>query len=213
MNNSCFILFDIFANCDKICVKLWGVVMIMPKEILDEKNKKLRKKSHEVIFPITDERKKLMNKMIKYLVNSQIEKMAEKYNLRPGMGLAAIQLGIEERFFVISHEITEEDSTEQKFNNYIIINPKVISYSEELIYASVGEGCLSVNREVEGIIPRYARITIEYTDEDGNKKTLRAREELAIAIQHEMDHLEGILFFDRINKENPFKDEEKMRMI
>ena len=56
-----------------------------------------------------------------------------------------------------------------KFNNYIVINPKVISTSEELIYASEGEGCLSVNRDVEGIIPRYARITIEAMDIDGNK--------------------------------------------
>ena len=53
---------------------------------------------------------------------------------------------------------------------------------------------MSVNREVEGIIPRFARITIEYQDIDGNTKKLRAREELAIAVQHEMDHL-NVFFY------------------
>lgn len=187
--------------------------MILLKDILDEKDKRLRKKSKDVIFPISSEHIKLMHNMIEYLEKSQIEKYAEKYDLRPGMGLAAVQVGIEERFFVLSHETTKEEDTKQSFKNYIIINPKVVSYSEEMIYAGVGEGCLSVNREVEGIIPRHARITIEYFDEHGKPQKLRAREELAIAVQHELDHLDGILFMDRIDKENPFKDEEKMRMI
>jgi peptide deformylase len=124
------------------------------------------------------------------------------------MGLAAIQLGISKRYFVIAHE--QEDKT---FNRYIIINPKIISNSEELVYAGGGEGCQSVKREVEGIVPRYARITIEYQDIEGNTQRLRAREELSIAVQHEIDHLNGILFVDKIDKDDPFKDEEKMRMI
>lgn len=187
--------------------------MIQPKEILDEKNKLLRKKSKEVLFPLDSKYIDLMDNMITYLVKSQIPKEAETLNLRPGMGLAAIQLGIPLKFFVISHEVTKEGEEEQRFKNYKMINPQITSYSEELIYASVGEGCLSVNREVDGIVPRYARISVQYYDENGNKQHLRAREELAIAIQHELDHLDGILFFDRIDKENPFKNEEKMRMI
>ena len=91
------------------------------------------------------------------------------------------------------------------FDDYILINPKVISYSEEMIYAGEGEGCLSVNREVEGIVPRHARITVEAYDLDGNKHKYRVREDLAIAFQHELDHLNGILFVDRINKNNPFE--------
>ncbi len=104
----------------------------------------------------------------------------------------------------------QEDGT---FNKYVVVNPKIISYSEEFIYAGVGEGCLSVNREVEGIIPRRARITVEAYDIDGNKVKIRAREELAIVFQHEMDHLNGILFVDLIDKKNPFKNNDKMRMI
>ncbi|MDD2203127.1 MAG: peptide deformylase [Bacilli bacterium] len=177
-------------------------------KILDEKDKRLRKISSDIVFPLSNEDKNLINEMLEHLVNSQIEEIAKEYNLRPGMGLAAIQLGIAKKYFVIAHE--QEDKS---FNRYTIINPKIISHSEELIYAGGGEGCLSVNRDVEGIIPRYARITIEYRDINGNTQQLRAREELAIAVQHELDHLNGILFIDKIDKDNPFKDEEKMRMI
>mgnify|MGYP001533424555 CR=1 FL=1 len=92
-------------------------------------------------------------------------------------------------------------------------SPKIISQSEELIYVGEGEGCLSVNREVEGIVPRHARITIEYYDYEGNKKTMRAREDLAVAFQHEIDHLDGILFVDKIDPKNPYKDRNKMREI
>ena len=82
-----------------------------------------------------------------------------------------------------------------------------------MVYVGEGEGCLSVNREVEGIVPRHARITIEYYDYEGNKKVKRAREDLAIAFQHEIDHLNGILFVDKIDKNNPYKDANKMREI
>jgi peptide deformylase len=182
--------------------------MLKTTDILDEKDKRLRQISKAVSFPLNKKDIDMINDMLEHLVNSQIEEIASKYNLRPGMGLAAIQLGVNKRYFVIAHE--QDDKT---FNKYVIINPKIVSHSEELIYAGGGEGCLSVNREVEGIIPRFARITIEYQDIDGNTKKLRAREELAIAVQHEMDHLNGILFMDKIDKDNPFKDEDKMRMI
>ena len=85
--------------------------------------------------------------------------------------------------------------------------------SEELVYVGEGEGCLSVNRETEGIVPRHARMTIEAYDENGELYTIRVREELAICFQHELDHLDGILFTDKIDKNNPYKDAEIMREI
>lgn len=98
--------------------------MIKTSDILDEKDKRVRAHNKEVEFPLTDERKKLINDMLEHLYYSQIEEYAEKYNLRPGMGLAAPQLGVNERFFVVCHE--EE---ENKFKNYIMINPEMISNS------------------------------------------------------------------------------------
>ena len=151
--------------------------------------------------------------MIEYLRNSQIDELAEKYDLRPGMGMSAIQLGVPKRYFVVVNEITEEDDEEQKFDTYILINPRIISNSVEQIYVDEGEGCLSVNRPVEGIVPRYARVTMEAYDMDGKKVHIRGREELAICFQHELDHLNGILFVDHIDPKNPFKGKDQMRGI
>lgn len=183
--------------------------MLKNKDILDERDKRLRKISKEVKFPLTKEDKDTIDLMIEYLTNSQIEELSEKYNLRPGMGMAAIQLGIDKRYFVIVHEQEEKET----FKNYILINPKIISKSEEMIYVEEGEGCLSINRETEGIVPRHARVTIEGYDINGNKIKVRGREELAIAFQHELDHLDGILFIDKIDKKNPYKDQNKYRPI
>ena len=182
--------------------------MLKNKDIIDEKDKRLREISKEVKFPLSDEDRKNIDLMIEYLTNSQIEELAEKYDLRPGMGLSAIQIGVPKRYFVVVYEYDEG-----KFDNYIIINPKIVSNSMEKIYVELGEGCLSVNREVDGIVPRYARVTVEGYDIDGNKIRIRAREELAIAFQHEIDHLNGILFIDHIDKNNPYKDQDKYRAI
>lgn len=182
--------------------------MLKNKDIIDEKDKRLREISKEVEFPLSDQDRKNIDLMIEYLTNSQIEELAEKYDLRPGMGLSAIQIGVPKRYFVVVYEYDEG-----KFDNYIIINPKIVSNSMEKIYVELGEGCLSVNREVDGIVPRYARVTIEGYDMDGNKIKVRGREELAIAFQHELDHLNGILFYDHIDPKNPYKDQNKYRAI
>ena len=176
--------------------------------ILDEKDKRLRKISEDATFPLTKDDKKLIKQAIDELTYSQIEELAEKYSLRPGMGLAFPQLGLNKRIIIIVHEV--EDGI---FDEYVFVNPKIVSYSEEMIAAEVGEGCLSVNRDVEGHVPRHARVTVEGYDVDGNKIRLRAREELAIAFQHEIDHLNGILFYDRINLKKPFFNENEIRLI
>lgn len=182
--------------------------MLKTKDILDEKDKRLRQVSKEVVFPLSKKDKELIDSMIEYLKNSQIEEIAEKYDLRPGMGLAAVQLGVLKRFFVVVDEIDEGE-----FDTYIIINPRIISNSLEQIYVESGEGCLSVNRPVDGIVPRFARVTVEAYDLEGRKIHVRAREELAIAMQHEIDHLNGIMFTDHIDKKNPFKGKDQMRAI
>lgn len=178
-------------------------------KILDEKNKLLHTVSKEATFPLDEETKKTIINAINYLRASQDEETAEYYNLRPGMGLSFIQIGKPLRIFVIANK----DEETEKFEEHIIINPNIISQSEELIYVGEGEGCLSVNRPVDGIVPRHARISIEYYDIEGNKKQIRVREEIAIAFQHEIDHLNGILFVDKIDKKNPFKNKDKMREI
>ncbi len=182
--------------------------MIRNKDIIDEYDKRIRKISTDVTFPLEDKYKKFIEDAIEMLTLSQIEEEAEKYDLRPGMGLSAIQVGITKRIFVIVYEYEEG-----KFENYVFINPVLTKQSEEMIYVDGGEGCLSINRDIEGIVPRCARISAEYYDIDGNKHNIRLREELAIVFQHELDHLNGILFYDRIDKKNPFKNQNNMRAI
>ena len=177
-------------------------------KILDESNKILHKKSSNVTFPLDEETKKLIDDSLTYLEMSQIEEYSEKYDLRPGMGLSFVQIGILKRIFVVSEEIEEG-----KFNRYVVINPRVKSVSEELIYVGEGEGCLSVNREVEGIVPRHARITVEAYDENGDLYDIRVREDMAVAFQHELDHLDGILFTDKIDPKNPYKNKDIYRAI
>ena len=124
------------------------------------------------------------------------------------MGLAYIQIGIPKRIFILVQEVEEG-----KFEKYVVINPKIKSMSEEIVYIAEGEGCLSVNRPTEGIVPRHARMTIDAYDEHGNPYTIRVREELAVGFQHELDHLDGILFTDKIDKKDPFKNKDKYRSI
>ena len=178
--------------------------MLKQSQILDEKNKILRQTSNKVTFPLDDETKKLINDMIEYLRLSQDDEYAEKHNIRAGMGLAFPQLGLLKRIFVISYK--NDDGT---FDEYTVINPEIVSNSEEMVYVEEGEGCLSVNRPVDGIVPRYARVTVEYNDINGNKISSRVREEMSVAFQHEIDHLNGILFVDKIDNSN----KENMRAI
>ncbi len=177
-------------------------------KILDEKDKHLHMASEDVTFPLSDELIKTINDCLDYLEMSQIEEFSEKYDLRPGMGLSLCQIGIMKKIFVVS-----EDNGDGTFGRYIVINPKIISHSEELIYVGEGEGCLSVNRPVEGIVPRYARMKIKAYNEHGEEYIIRVREDISVAFQHEMDHLKGILFSDRIDPKNPFKGREQMREI
>ena len=182
--------------------------MFKKLDIIDDSHKVLREVSKEVTFPLDKETKDTIEHIIKHLTYSQIEEYSEKYDIRPGMGLSFVQLGILKRIIVIVDEYDEG-----KFDNYVVINPVIVSNSKEMIAAEAGEGCLSVNREIEGHVPRYARVTVEGYDMDGNKIRIRAREELSIAFQHEIDHLNGILFYDRIDKNKPFYTEDEMRLI
>lgn len=183
--------------------------MKLPKiKILLENDKFLRKVSEEVTFPLSDKDQQLINDLLVYLKMSQIEKYSKKYNLRAGMGMAFVQVGVLKRIFVIAYE--EDDGS---FTNYTIINPKIVTESRELIYVEEGEGCLSIERETNGIVPRHARISLEYNDIEGNLQKIRVREEIAIAFQHEIDHLNGILFVDKVDKKKPFNNIEKMRGI
>lgn len=171
------------------------------KDIVREGHPTLRRKADEVTFPLSTENRKLSEDLLAYLINSHDDETAEKYGLRPGIGLAAPQVNQSKRIFAL--HITEEEGD---LTNFIAINPKIVSHSVEKTYLSTGEGCLSVDRDIEGYVPRHKRITIEAFDVDGNKVKKRLRGLSAVAFQHELDHLNGVMFYDYIDKNNPFKE-------
>lgn len=182
--------------------------MITMDKIVREGHHALLNKSKEVSLPLSKEDKLLLEEMMQFLKNSQDEEIAAEHKLRAGVGLAAPQLGVEKRLIAIHFEDENE-----KLYSYALVNPRIISHSVGLAYLAGGEGCLSVDRAVEGYVPRYAKITVLATDIDGNPVKLRLKDYPAIVFQHEIDHLNGIMFYDHINKNNPFEIPDNSKVI
>jgi peptide deformylase len=182
--------------------------MLTMKDVIKEGHPVLRERSQEVKLPPTQEEINTLTEMIQFLKNSQNPEIAEKYNLRPGVGIAAPQINVSKRMIAVLAE-----DNKGKLYDYGLFNPRIVSHSVELSYLQSGEGCLSVDRQVPGFVPRYARITVKGTDIGGNEVNLRLRGFAAIVFQHEIDHLNGVMFYDHINKEDPFKVPENSTAI
>tara|TARA_Y100000746_G_scaffold163857_1_gene141276 strand:- start:360 stop:884 length:525 start_codon:yes stop_codon:yes gene_type:complete len=149
------------------------------KTIITEPNKILRQKSLPV-DQVGAEEQRLMDDMLETMYNAN------------GIGLAAIQIGVPKRIIVMDISKNDEKNSPMYF-----VNPEIKNkVTETSIYE---EGCLSVpNFFAE--VNRPKKCDVEYLDYDGNKKILNAEGLLATCIQHEMDHLEGILFIDYLSK-------------
>lgn len=182
--------------------------MITMKNVVREGHPSLRKKSVNIPLPPSSEDVKLLNEMMTFLQNSQDEEYAEIHKLRPGVGIAAPQLGVNKNLIAIHFTDTDD-----KKYSYKLINPKIRSHSVEKSYLASGEGCLSVDREVEGYVVRNARVTIQAFDIEGTPFKLRLKGYPAIVFQHEIDHLNGIMFFDHINELQPYLVPENTKAI
>ena len=149
------------------------------KTILTEPNTLLRQISQPV-EQVGESEKELMNDMLETMYAAN------------GIGLAAIQIGVPKRIIVMDLSKEENKKTPMYF-----VNPLIVKKNEEkTIYE---EGCLSVPNQFAEI-QRSSKCEIEYLDFNGNKQNLEAEGLLATCIQHEMDHLEGILFIDYLSK-------------
>ncbi len=149
------------------------------RKILTEPDPFLRQKS-----TVVDE----VNNQVRYLMDDMLETMYHA----PGIGLAAIQVGVPKRIIVID---LSKDGEKKK--PLYFVNPKILTKSKK--DASYEEGCLSVPNQFAEI-SRPDTCKINFLDYEGNEKTLEAEGLLATCIQHEMDHLEGILFIDYLSK-------------
>lgn len=168
-------------------------------DIIRDPHPTLRLVAKEVTMPASKEDEDILKGLLEYVIASQDEETAKEKGLRPGVGLAAPQINVSKRMIAI-HAKDEKG----KQHSYALYNPKIISHSVERTYLSQGEGCLSVDENIPGYVPRFARITVKAVDVDGNSVKLRLRGFIAIIFQHEIDHLNGVMFYDYINKEDPY---------
>ena len=191
--------------------------LIDMKDIIREGNPTLRAVAEEVSFPLSDEDILLGEKMMQFLHNSQDPVMAEKLGLRGGVGLAAPQLDISRRIIAVLLPNPEDENGNPPQEAYalkeVMYNPKIVAHSVQDAALADGEGCLSVDRDVPGYVVRHARVTVDYFDKDGEKHRVKLKGYKAIVVQHEIDHINGIMFYDRINETDPFAIKEGMLIL
>ena len=173
--------------------------MLLMKDIIREGHPTLSQRSAQVKLPLDDETKQTLKDMMEYLENSQNPEIAEQYELRAGVGLAAPQINVPKQMIAVF----TTDENNEKLYKMLLINPKIVSHSEAQTYIPGGEGCLSVDREVEGLVPRYKKIRVRahqyLPDKDELRKVeIRVGGYVGIVLQHEIDHLNGVMFYERV---------------
>ena len=149
------------------------------------------------VLPVTD---------INGELQQQIDDMAHTMYHAPGVGLAASQVGIDQCLLVY-----DVSPREDKRALHVLINPRIVCQEGEIL--SENEGCLSVP-DYRSDVVRFSRIQVEGVDREGKPLSIAAEGYLAIVLQHEIDHLQGILFIDRISalKRNLYKKRIKKRL-
>ncbi len=173
----------------------------MKLKIVKDHNPIMRKVSAPMALPLSNEDKDLLDSMLNYIKMSQDEEYAKKHNVRPGVGLAAIQVGQLKKAFVVY--LKYEDGTEFAHQ---VVNPRIIETSFRKAALSGGEGCLSVDKDHPGLVHRYYKVKMECYDALTNENiVISASGYEAIILQHEYDHLDGKFYYDRIDKNNPNK--------
>jgi peptide deformylase len=149
------------------------------RPILTAPDPRLKEISHDV---------ERVDAEIRMLIDDMFDSMYEA----KGIGLAAIQIGVPKRVIVMDLAQTEDDT-----EPYVFINPKILWTSDDVAVAE--EGCLSVP-DIWEDVERPTRIKAEHLDREGRPVTLEAEGLLAICLQHEMDHLQGVLFLDHLSR-------------
>lgn len=188
--------------------KFHSKYFITMKDIVREGDPILHQPTQEVSLPLSEEDQETLICMMNFLKNSQNPELAQKYNLREGVGLSANQIGLNKRMFVAYFQ-----DEKGKQHEHTLVNPRIISHSVSMVYLPPSEGCLSVDREIVGFVPRYERIRVKGFDINGEPVELKLKGYASIVFQHEIDHLDGIMFYERINPDNPFYVPENCRSL
>jgi peptide deformylase len=173
--------------------------------IVKDTAKSLHSPSKPVELPLSPENKTLLDEMLTFLKESQDPAFREKNpKVREGVGLAAPQVGTNKRMLVISYPINDEKT---EYKEYELANPRIVISSLKKCYLQNGEGCLSVDEPHPGRVYRDFRVTVKAFDAlKGTNLVIKAEGYDAIVLQHEIDHLDGILFYDHIDLKNPDRE-------
>jgi len=151
-----------------------------------------------VVYP--DKRLKLISKEVLSFdgaLHDLLDDMYETMRAKNGVGLAAIQVGIDTRALIINIplELTDGEHDQPKENTLEMINPTIVEKDGSEVFQ---EGCLSIPGVYEDV-ERAKHVKVLYFDRDGNKQNIEDDDFLAIAIQHEMDHLDGKVFIEKLS--------------
>lgn len=172
----------------------------------------LREKATPVVLPISKEDETIGHLLLDYVIRSRDDELAKKEGLRPAVGIAAPQIGIAKRMTAIVVDIPTKE--ELQHYEFILVNPKMLRQSARRTALAQGEGCLSVDEEHPGLVPRAYHIKVEAYDLLRKETiTVRASGYLAIIMQHEIDHLDGVLFYDHINPIDPWHAQDDWVII
>ncbi len=180
--------------------------------IIKDTDPNLRHKSVSVSVPMTKKDIALGKSMLRYVRDSRDEDKAEKYDLKAAVGIAAPQIGIHKALIcvIVDEEVNDEVHTVEM----LLANPKIISQSVQLAALKHGEGCLSVLGVHPGFVYRNARIKVRAFDVLNQEEIeFRVSGYIAVVLQHEIDHLTGVLFYDRINQADPWETKENAIII
>jgi peptide deformylase len=151
-------------------------------DIITLPDRKLRMKS-AAVERVDDDLRKLMDSML------------ETMYAAPGIGLAAVQVNVPRRVVTIDVAKREDDTASP--DPLFLVNPEILWVSEDMTVAE--EGCLSIP-EYFAEVERPAKVRVAYMDRDGKKQEIEAEGVLAVCLQHEIDHIDGKLFIDRLSK-------------
>ncbi|NQX83274.1 MAG: peptide deformylase [Mycoplasmataceae bacterium] len=196
------------ANKRKINIK--KLIRISYSNIVKDDNQILRDVSKDVDWPLNKDDLMIMNQMIDYVRTSQNQDGLKKRELKPAYGISAVQIGHPKKMMYVRIENNQGFEAEE----FALINPKIISTSSKKGALSSGEGCLSVVKEIPGYVVRPYSVKIIAIDHFTDREVeIEAHGLTSIVLQHEMDHLSGIMFYDRINKLNPQKLNSKVTKI
>ena len=178
--------------------------MYLSCDIVKEGTESLYEKCEKVRLPLSDDEIECIKGLYEYMIISEVDDLTKKYNIRPGVGIAAPQVGVNKRMFVMN--ATDFLDEKKKKYMYAFINPQIVAHTEDMTYLPNGEGCLSVDRDTTGLVtPRYygikfKAIVFDYNTSKCKNVTMELYGYPAIVFQHEYDHLDGILYTSKMYK-------------